>query len=148
MSQIFNIALSQYGVTETIGSQHNPTVLSYFHDIGHTWITTDETAWCSAFINWVALKANVVRSNKLTARSWLIVGNKVEKPELNDVVIFWREKRFSWKGHVALFVGYSEDKKFIYALGGNQNNEVNIKKYPAYRLLGFRRLTAINSQNI
>jgi len=145
MSQLINIALSQYGVTEIVGYQHNPIVLNYFKEIGHTWVSTDETAWCSAFINWVALKAKVQRSNKLTARSWLQVGTDIKEPKLNDVVVFWRSKKASWKGHVGLFINYSEDKKYIYVLGGNQSNQVNIKKYPVYRLLGFRRLTAINS---
>lgn len=144
MSQLINIALSQYGVTETVGIQHNPIVLNYFKEIGHTWVTTDETAWCSSFINWVALKAKIQRSHKLTARSWLNVGYKIKQPELNDLVIFWRHKKSSWKGHVGFFIGYTEDKKYIYVLGGNQNNQVNIKKYPAYRLLGFRRLPPIN----
>lgn len=144
MTQLINIALSQYGVTETVGNQHNQIVLKYFKEIGHTWVTTDETAWCSAFINWVAHKANVERSHKLTARSWLKVGTKIKEPKLNDVVIFWRHKKSSWKGHVGLFIGYTEDKKHIYVLGGNQNNQVNIKTYPTYRLLGFRRLQPIN----
>jgi len=145
MSQLINIALSQYGVTETIGSEHNHVVLNYFKEIGHSWVTTDETAWCSSFINWVAFKANVERSNKLTARSWLNVGTDIKQPKLNDLVIFWRHKKSSWKGHVGFFIAYTEDKKYIYVLGGNQNNQVNIKKYPAYRLLGFRRLSPINS---
>lgn len=145
MSQLINIALSQYGVTETEGKKHNPKVLNYFKEIGHQWVTTDETAWCSAFMNWVALKGNVERSHKLTARSWLHIGKAIQKPKLNDVVVLWRHKKSSWKGHVGLFIGYSEDQKHIYILGGNQNNQVNIKKYPAYRLLGFRRLGAIKS---
>lgn len=145
MSQLINIALSQYGVTETVGKNHNPTVLNYFKEIGHKWVTTDETAWCSAFVNWVALKAKMKRSGKLTARSWLRIGTEVSEPKLNDLVIFWRHKKSSWKGHVGFFIGYSEDKKYIYVLGGNQNNQVNIKKYAVYRLLGFRRLEAINS---
>ena len=130
MSQLINIALSQYGVTEIVGYQHNPVVLNYFKEIGHTWVATD---------------ANVERSHKLTARSWLNVGTAINQPKINDVVIFWRHKKSSWKGHVGFFISYSEDKKHIYVLGGNQNNQVNIKKYPVYRLLGFRRLSRINS---
>ena len=145
MSQLINIALSQYGVTEIVGYQHNPIVLNYFKEIGHTWVATDETAWCSSFVNWVALKAKVERSHKLTARSWLNVGAEIKEPKLNNLVIFWRHKKSSWKGHVGFFISYSEDKKYIYVLGGNQNNQVNIKKYPVYRLLGFRRLSSINS---
>ena len=56
MNSIINTALSQYGVTELVGQKHNPVILDYFEKIGHTWVTTDETAWCSAFTNWVALE--------------------------------------------------------------------------------------------
>ena len=144
MSKLVNIALSQYGVTQSKGSRHNPIVLGYFWEIGHRWVATDETAWCSAFVNWVALKAKVERSNALTARSWLEVGIEVKRPQLDDVVIFWRDRKSSWKGHVGFFIAYTQDMKHIYVLGGNQNNQVNIKRYPADRLLGFRRLSSIN----
>ena len=135
-----NIALSQYGVTESPGDAHNKIILNYFKDIGKSWITTDETAWCSAFVNWVALKANKQQSSALTARSWLKVGESVQSPKIGDVVVFWRESKKSWKGHVGFFVGYSQNKNYIYCLGGNQNNQVNIKAYPTYRLLEFRTL--------
>ena len=141
MRSLLEIAHSQYGVTEKKGKLHNPTIVNYFKEIGHTWVSNDETAWCSAFMNWIALKAGKKKSGKLNARSWLTVGRKVTKPIQGDVVVLWRDQKRSWKGHVGLFINYSEDKKHIYVLGGNQNNQVNIKRYPAYRLLGFRRLT-------
>ncbi|WP_430409245.1 TIGR02594 family protein [Kordia sp.] len=141
MKTLLEIAHSQYGVTEEKGKLHNPTIVNYFKEIGHQWVSNDETAWCSAFMNWIALKAGKKKSGKLNARSWLTVGRKVTKPIQGDVVVLWRDQKRSWKGHVGLFINYSEDKKHIYVLGGNQNNQVNIKRYPAYRLLGFRRLT-------
>lgn len=140
MKKILAIAMSQYGVEEQQGKPHNPIILDYFKQIGHQWVQSDETAWCSAFMNWVALLAGVERTGKLNARSWLSVGREVQNPTQGDVVIFWREKKSSWKGHVGIFIGYTHDKKGIYVLGGNQNNSVNIKRYPASRLLGFRRL--------
>ncbi|WP_062062702.1 TIGR02594 family protein [Aquimarina longa] len=140
MNTCIEIALAEYGVTERNGTLHDKRILQYFKDIGHSWVTTDEVAWCSAFVNWVALQSGCSRSNKLNARSWLNVGNKVTTPTLGDVVVFWREKRSSWKGHVGFFIGYSEDKREIYCLGGNQNNRVCIKAYPTYRLLGFRNI--------
>lgn len=145
MKKLLEIALSQYGVTEYIGKRHNSTIVNYFKEIGHKWVTNDETAWCSAYINWVALKANMQRSGKLNARSWLKIGRKITKPQKGDVVVLWRDRKASWKGHVGLFIGYSEDGKYIYVLGGNQKNQVNIQKYPAYRLLGFRRLQEKNT---
>lgn len=140
METTINVALSQYGVSEILGDRHNAIIISYFKEIGYKWVSTDETAWCSAFANWVALKSHKKRSGQLTARSWLKVGEKVEVPLVGDIVVFWRESRSSWKGHVGFFISYSQDKKYIYCLGGNQNNQVSIKAYPVYRLLGFRKI--------
>lgn len=144
MIALLNIALSQFGVKEIPGQGHNSTILRYFREIGHKWVDNDETAWCSAFVNWLAFKCGFQMSGKLNARSWLEVGEEIIKPELGDVVIFWREDPSSWKGHVALFVNYSEDGKFINCLGGNQGNMVSIKPYPTRRLLGFRRLSKLS----
>lgn len=138
-TQLINTALSQYGIQEHKEAQ-NPEIMKYFHALGKTWVTTDETAWCSAYINWVAKTQGFSYSGELTARSWLEVGTSVENPSLGDIVVFWRTSPSSWKGHVGFFIGYSEDCKWIYCLGGNQNNQVNIKAYASHRLLGFRRL--------
>jgi len=87
MKTLLEIAHSQYGVTEIIGTKHNPTIVHYFKEIGHRWVKNDETAWCSAFANWVALKAGKKGSGKLNARSWLNVGRVIGKPQLGDVVV-------------------------------------------------------------
>lgn len=136
--EIIKKALSQYGVTEFKGPMHNPEVVKYFDEIGHEWVENDETAWCSAFVNWVCCQLGLEMSNKLNARSWLNIGEVVQDPQLGDVVVFWREKKSSWKGHVGFYV--SENRNYIYLLGGNQENMVKIKKYPKSRVLGYRRI--------
>jgi len=136
--KLVNIALKEYGLTEISGERHNKRIVQFFKDIDHEWVTDDETAWCSAFINWCCLKADLERSYKLNARSWLDCGQEVNDPEVGDIVIFWRDSPQSWKGHVGIFINQIDDK--IYTLGGNQNNQVCIKPYPATRLLGYRRI--------
>jgi len=131
-------ALSQYGIRETVGKKHNQEVLKYFHLIGHEWVTTDETAWCSAFVNWACKMTVRKHSGALNARSWLTIGDHVCNPELGDIVVLWRDKPSSWKGHVGFFV--RQTKSWIYVLGGNQSNKVCIKAYPKSRLLGYRRV--------
>jgi len=135
---ISEIALSQIGIKEIVGKEHNSEVLKYFNETGHKWVKDDETAWCSAFINWVAFKADKPRSFKLNARSWLTVGKKVEVPKTGDIVILWRESPESWKGHVGIYC--RETKNYIYILGGNQGNSVSIKAYQKRQLLEYRRL--------
>lgn len=137
---LLEIALSQYGVKEIAGSQHNPTIVQYSKDIGYGGIVDDETAWCSIFMNWCALKAGLERSKKLNAKSWLKVGEEVTEPVAGDVVIFWRESPHSWKGHVAIYINHNEAGNRVYCLGGNQNNRVQISTYPNVRVKGYRRL--------
>ena len=138
-TKIIDIALGQFGIKEIPGIKDNPEVLKYFDEIGFDGSKLkDETAWCSAFVNWVAQEADKDASCKLNARSWLTVGQKVLQPEKGDVVVFWRGSPNSWKGHVAFFI--RETTNWIYVLGGNQNNQVSIRPYPRNRLLEYRRL--------
>lgn len=131
-----------YGLEEISGKKHNPQILRFFSDTGQAWVKDDETAWCTVFINWVALKCGCERSFKLDARSWLEIGKGIINPELGHLVIFWRVKRSSWKGHVGLYTGEDENGN-IYCLGGNQSNQVNIKLYNKNQLLGYRELRSI-----
>ncbi len=144
MSQhLITIAMQELGTAEFDGTASNPRILQYAEEAGFPNYTGDEIAWCSLFLNWVALKGERQRTGKLLARSWLHtdIGLIVdEKPEPGDLVIYWRESPASWKGHVGIFLGYSKSMTRIYTLGGNQNNRVSISAYGANRLLGFRRL--------
>jgi len=51
---ILKVALSQYGVKEITGRNHNKTIVDYAKESGFEWVNDDETPWCSIFINWVA----------------------------------------------------------------------------------------------
>ena len=135
-TRIIDIALSEIGVKEIVGKKHNPRILHYFSEIGHAWVKNDETAWCSAFANYVCKKAGVKYSGKLNARSWEDIGEKIINPEKGDIAVFWRESPDSWKGHVAFFI--RQTKNWVYVLGGNQGNQVKISAYPKNRLLEYR----------
>ncbi|MEN0006576.1 MAG: TIGR02594 family protein [Bacteroidota bacterium] len=138
---LITIAIQELGVLETPGPEHTARIMEYAEEAGFPDYTQDEIAWCSLFMNWVALKGKMKRTHKLTARSWLNVGINVDDhPEPGDIVIYWRGAPNDWRGHVGIFIGYSKDGSRIYTLGGNQNNRVSISAYRANRLLGFRRL--------
>ena len=141
---IIKIALSQYGVKEIAGAKDHPQIIDYFTSIGFDGAKLkDETAWCSAFANWVAKKAGCLYSKKLNARSWLSVGMATKDPKPGDVVVLWRDKPSSWKGHVGFFV--KESNRYVYLIGGNQSNSVCIRAYPKSRVLGYRRLEKMGS---
>lgn len=140
MNNVIAIASAEIGVKEVSGTGINQKILNYAKDCDFRDYTSDETAWCSLFINWVAHKAGMKRSNSLAARSWLLVGTKTDHPEPGDIVVFWRESVDSWKGHVGVYMGFSQDGSRIYCLGGNQGNQVSVTAYSANTLLGFRKL--------
>ena len=132
-------AMEFYKVREIPGKKHNNFIVDWTNRI-LSWAYDDEIPWCSSFMNAMAQDVGLEHTGKANARSWLSIGVEVENPVISDVVIFWRENRNSWKGHVGIFMGYRYDKRYIAVLGGNQSNEVNISLYPISRLLGFRRL--------
>lgn len=137
----YEIALSQYGIWEWLGKDHNPQVLKYFKEIGQKWVKDDETPWCAAFVNWCLLKAGKPHTGKLNARSFLTYGVSTKKPTLNDIVVFWRGSKDGAEGHVGFYV--AETKTSIYVLGGNQNQQVNISKYPKAQLLDYRKVPLV-----
>jgi uncharacterized protein (TIGR02594 family) len=113
------------------------TIVKYAKESDFPWVNDDETPWCSIFVNWVGMK----RSKKANARSWLRVGEStINNPQPGHIVVFWRDKPESWKGHVGIFLGYSSDKKRVFCLGGNQGNQVSVSAYFTDTVLGIRNL--------
>jgi len=145
MKNLLEIAINEFGTKEIKGPKHNARIVKYAHESNFTWISDDETAWCSTFMNWVALEAGLVNSKSAAARSWLGVGFEVSNPEPGDIVVFWRDSIYSHKGHVGIYMGFSKDQSRVYVLGGNQGDAVSISGYPADRILSFRRLTNSNT---
>lgn len=98
--------------------------------------------WCAIYMYHLA-KAAMFETPPIpiVARSWLKVGNHIEKPKTGDLIILWRASIDSWKGHVGIFLRfYGKDR--VYVLGGNQGpvKSVCIQPYPIKNLLGYRRL--------
>ena len=148
MSTLIHIASREIGITEIPGPRHNQRIVDYAKEAGFTYVNDDETPWCSFFMNWVAQKAKLEASGLGNARSWLNVGVPVVNPEPGDIVVFWRESPNSYKGHVGIFMGYSQDHTRIYTLGGNQSNQVGETAYASSQLLGFRRLRPLKKKTL
>lgn len=142
MEKFLKLAVQELGVQEIPGPEHNPEIIKYSSETGLSWITSDETPWCSSFINWCAMKAGLNRSGKANARSWLSVGTKTTNPEPGDVVVFWRDSIESHNGHVGIFMGFNHDGSRVFVLGGNQGNRVSVSSYPANRVLAFQKLAS------
>lgn len=141
----YGLARTYIGTREIPGKKHNPVIVGWLRRIA-TWISDDETAWCSAFVDHCARETGREHSGKLNARSWLEVGEEIPLSQARpgDVVIFWRGSRDAWTGHVAFLEHVNLKRGLIYVLGGNQGNEVNVSGYPRERLLGIRRLRSLD----
>jgi len=141
MTEVLLEMLNYYGLKEIAGKENNPFIVNMFKEIGFEWVQDDETAWCSASLNFFCKKLGYERSGKLDARSWLKLPVRVLKPSLGDIVVFWRESPSSWKGHVGLFI--AQDWDTVWTLGGNQDNMIKISAYPRNRVLGYRQAKKI-----
>lgn len=101
--------------------------------------------WCAAFVNAV-LRVNsvpgsgTVAENPLLARSFLEWGVPVDEPRMGDIVVFPRGNE-GWQGHVGIYIRTVQEDGITYymILGGNQNDKVSYKLYPASSALGIRR---------
>lgn len=133
-------AVTFYGVKEIAGELHDKNIMMFFRESGNRSATADEDAWCSVFISYCAKKAGASFTKKATAKSWLNVGERVAEPVAGDIVVFWREDPDSWKGHVAIYLGKDAATGKIVCLGGNQDDEVNVRMYDSNYVLGYRRI--------
>lgn len=127
------IARKELGTTEIASGKDNPRIVEY-HSATSLKATDDETAWCSAFVNWCLKQAGVKGSNSAMARSFLSWGKAVEQPRLGCIVVFSRGQYP--QGHVAFYVG--RDGNRIKVLGGNQSDKVCIVSSSTEQLLGYR----------
>ena len=138
-TNILDEAADYYGMTEKAGKIHNQNVVKLFHELGYKNINNDETPWCAAFINNCAKHIGAQYPSGLRAKSWLTVGENTKEPKPGDVVVFWRNSKKSSSGHVGLYI--SESKEFVYCLGGNQGDKVQICPFPKERILQYKKLT-------
>jgi uncharacterized protein (TIGR02594 family) len=132
-------AFQELGEHEIAGRTSNPDIERFLQSTvegppGHM---SDETAWCSAFVNCMIEDATLLEgTNSVAARSWLDFGKAIKNPVRGCIVVFSRPDAGPAFGHVAFFLRKSGDT--IRVIGGNQSDSVSISEYAASRLLGYR----------
>lgn len=134
----FDIARSYIGTTEGPGPADNPVIMEMYASVGHDWVEHDSVAWCAAFVGHCLERAEIRSTRKLTARSYLDWGVPVEVADAQqgDIGVIPRGSS-RWQGHV-FFIDRIEGQ-WVWGLGGNQDDAVNVKRYPVSKLLGVRR---------
>jgi len=128
-------AWQEAGVRETPGPASNSRILQFFRDVGHADVTSDEVAWCAAFVGACFERAGLRSTRSLLARSYLEWGVPLADAKLGAVAVLSRGSD-PGQGHVGFVVGAAKDQLFL--LGGNQKDAVTVQSFPMGRLLGLR----------
>jgi uncharacterized protein (TIGR02594 family) len=130
----FAIAQAEVGEKEFPGNADNPRIVEYLSSttLKAPSRNNDETAWCSAFVNWCLERAGYEGTDSAWAKSWLQWGRPATVPAEGCIVVLTRPDG----GHVGFYV--AETEQGIAVLGGNQNDQVCVSSYPKDRLLGMR----------
>ncbi|MDX2308458.1 MAG: TIGR02594 family protein [Hyphomicrobium sp.] len=137
-------AWTLFGAREVVGKRANPALLDLYRDAGHADITSDETAWCAAFVGACLGRAGVKPSGSLMARSYIRWGHPLAEPRTGAVAVLARsnDRRL---GHVGFVVGIAPGKVIL--LGGNQGDAVSVAAFDRKRLLGLRWPTAVPTED-
>lgn len=121
------------GLKEIEGSQHNPEILQFWKDIKRGGIKSDEVPWCAAFVGAMLERSGIQSSRFEGAKSYLGWGRTLIAPVVGCVGVLAR----AGGGHVVFVVGVDTNGDLL-CLGGNQDDEVNIRAFPFERFVGFR----------
>lgn len=126
------IAMGEVGTKEIKGSAHNKRVLEYHSVSGG--FGEDEVPWCASFVNWVMLRSGETKTVSYPARakSWGDYGIGIHSPRVGAIAV----KTRIGGGHVGFVVAVRGNS--LYLLGGNQSDEVNIRRYRVQDFVTFR----------
>ena len=128
---------------EAIKGFLNTAVPSFVKDKSE--VTSGKKAWCAAFVDHVLTNLGQAplqtkdRYDRIRAKQYLNYGNPVSdasKAKAGDLVVLKTSEGF----HVSFFTSISQDGKTIKALGGNQDNKVQVSEYDISQVRGIRRI--------
>ena len=160
---LYGCAERYQGLKEIPGLDKNDPLILHMLKMDDPWPESDEVPWCSAFLNFQCFHLGLPRSKSKKARSWATigwpVGGLLSAVRGFDIAVLKRGgydglgggepglEDLEAPGHVTLFSRYEvqalsdEDvRHWLWGLGGNQNNSVNLSRFPGERLLCLRRL--------
>lgn len=147
------VAVKEIGVKEYPGIDNNhPRIQAYLATVnGLSAIdkSTDETSWCSCFLNWCVEQAQISGTDSAWAKSWANWRKAVVTADAKtgDIAVFDRSSASSNGGHVTIFIEVNPATGEALVLGGNQSDSVRYSWYPIdgikngtrYKLLSCRR---------
>lgn len=126
------------GLKEIKGASHNSNIVAWAKEVSNGAINDDETPWCGIFVGGILSDLNMpIVAGAPSARAWLGLPVKLDKPAYGSIVVFWRGTPSGWSGHVGFLVGKDRYGNLM-VLGGNQGDKVSIAPFTPGRVLGYR----------
>jgi uncharacterized protein (TIGR02594 family) len=131
------IARSKLGVHEIPGPEADAFIVECLESttLGEPENQSDETPWCSAFVNRIMQLAGIEGTNNAWARSWLDWGREPNDAEFGEGVVVVLS-RGSSSGHVGFLEDWDDGR--VKLLAGNQGNAVSEVWFPMNRVIGWR----------
>jgi uncharacterized protein (TIGR02594 family) len=120
------VAMREIGQKEIRGPQHNPRIIEY-HAATALKASTDETPWCSSFVNWCLQQVSITGTNSAAAVSWINWG-QASIPKEGAITVVHQINASNSGYHVAFFLKDCGSHHSL--LGGNQSNRVKASLYP------------------
>ncbi len=130
------VARGQIGITEIKGDKSHPAIMGWARAIGGwvaAYFSNDDIPWCGLFVGWaLASRGLDTPGNLLGARAYEKWGRALDRGAPGAILVFSR----AGGGHVGFYVG--EDRDCFHVLGGNQSDQVNVKRIARHRLTAIR----------
>lgn len=136
-------ARKRIGLREISGPKHEPQILQFWKDIGINWGSTDEIAWCAAFVGAMLKEGGLPYLQTGMARNYqnyvreLKQGQILTKPCYGCIVVFWSGSKGGTTGHVGFVVGVQKGTNNLMVLAGNQGNKVGIDPFHTDKVLAY-----------
>ena len=135
------IAKSLIGTKELPGAANNAKIMGWGNALGARILgikyTADSVPWCGLFAAWCVKQAGFnPPAIAIRAKEWTKFGTALPLDKtipLGAVAVFTRQGG----GHVGFVVGVHTNGD-LNILGGNQGDEVNIRRFPRSRLTALR----------
>ena len=128
-------AWAELGQHELPGTPANPHIRNLYADAHHPKTSSDEVAWCAAYVSACLERSGTRSARTLLARDYLTWGTALDVPRLGAIAVLSRNPDPN-AGHVAFLIGQTADQLIL--LGGNQSNAVTVQAFPKSRLLSLR----------
>jgi len=130
------------GTRELPGGRNNPVIMAWGNRLGAKVLgiayTADSVPWCGLFAaHCVSVAGHRPPPIAIRAKAWASwesgLSTTMTRPPLGTIAVFERQGG----GHVGFVVGVHGSGD-LDILGGNQNDEVNVRTFPRARLVAFR----------